>query len=44
MWTFIMDAGVKPGHDTERYTSTFSAAMNAYCGMSTLPNFRVTCS
>ena len=37
-----MDAWVKPGHDTERYTSTFNAAMNATCGISTLPNFRVT--
>ena len=36
-----MDARVKPGHDTENYTSTFNAAMNASCGMSTLPNCRV---
>ena len=27
--------------DTRPYTSTFSAAMNASCGMSTLPNWRM---
>jgi hypothetical protein len=39
MRRFSIDRQVKPGGDEQRnHTSTFRAAMNASCGMSTLPD------
>ena len=47
-WTPLLQKAPGPSHihfqpqsDAPRQTSTFSAAMNASCGMSTLPNWRI---